>query len=697
VKLLVVVFSCILFLQEIWAISSDSDSEIWANDKPSSLLPYVVTGGIASLTGAILYVLLGNKSSTINMEPSDEAELTLASSSSIVFAEPGTQQITISNNSPYRARIDNIKIQNDNNSSDSLEGIEQPNEDKGDSCINGGVVGIGKTCSITLEASKNAYGNGNVIVEYANGKKLLAVSIQVKGVDVELQQQGTKLNTISFSRTIDEKEDFDYLNKGKFVWKNAQVQWQGKESSCITLGPNKLSNVEPGGKYSFSLQTKSPCTSGDRGTIIVTGSNLENNGAINAYIVGDLAVDINKPSSDEDHLGYKSLVVANSVGYDITVGSIGIEDDLDDNGIKLLKDGLITRCASNETNYPSTCVDNMSLAEGEKCLIWFKADGKNADLQNISGSIKVKVSYKTSDNIDKTSENKFKITYDKSLYATGKGFVYKWNGKNDSWQSVGDTSLLSSSTGRALAINSDGDLCLGGEFETKKNLVVRWNGKKWLSLNNSSSGFEDSVYALAVSPSGELYAGGKNVLKKWNKNKKIWESMAEVAAGQIFAIKFYKDTEIMYISGNFYSLRDTINVGSGILNSAHFAKWDGASWSCLDGSTGNCDNDAAAICLDCKWNQSNLKYYAQMLILLDLDFTKYSFDFDDQDNLVFVSTNLSGDYIVRKPISGSNQLVEAISSYPTDKDGHHSYDYTDYYTILSDAQDIYRRIFFSKC
>ncbi len=61
----------------------------------------------------------------------------------------------------------------------------------------------------------------------------------------------------------------------------------------------------------------------------------------------------------------------------------------------------------------------------------------------------------------------------------------------------------------ALAVDGSGNLYAGGNFTTAggnaANRVAKWNGSAWSALG---SGMNSAVPALAVDGSGNLYAGG---------------------------------------------------------------------------------------------------------------------------------------------------------------------------------------------
>ncbi|MGE0083604.1 MAG: tandem-95 repeat protein [Desulfococcaceae bacterium] len=111
---------------------------------------------------------------------------------------------------------------------------------------------------------------------------------------------------------------------------------------------------------------------------------------------------------------------------------------------------------------------------------------------------------------------------------------------NRVWSSVFGNPGMSNSV-LALAVEGSGNLYAGGDFTTagvvSASRIAKWDGSAWSALSN---GLNDSVRSLAFDGTGNLYAGGL----------------------------FY------LINGNPISL---------VTN--HTAKWDGSAWSVLDGGT----------------------------------------------------------------------------------------------------------------
>jgi hypothetical protein len=130
--------------------------------------------------------------------------------------------------------------------------------------------------------------------------------------------------------------------------------------------------------------------------------------------------------------------------------------------------------------------------------------------------------------------------------------IAKWNGTAWSSMNTGMDSAVFS-----LAIDNSGALYAGGSFTMVSGSdfpvfarhIARWNSLQWTSLDN---GILASIRAIAINPSGVVYAGSQYNVSKWN--GAIWENLYDSAKSHIVsaaAFSFAQDKSgLLYIGGN---------------------------------------------------------------------------------------------------------------------------------------------------
>lgn len=113
--------------------------------------------------------------------------------------------------------------------------------------------------------------------------------------------------------------------------------------------------------------------------------------------------------------------------------------------------------------------------------------------------------------------------------------IAEWNGSQ--WNALTDATTTVSGTNneiRSLALDSDGTLYVGGNFDEAGNItanrIATWNGTNWGTLGSGTSGF---VQAIALT-STDVYIGGNfaiaggqtvNRVAQWNKNTLSWSTL----------------------------------------------------------------------------------------------------------------------------------------------------------------------------
>jgi hypothetical protein len=189
-------------------------------------------------------------------------------------------------------------------------------------------------------------------------------------------------------------------------------------------------------------------------------------------------------------------------------------------------------------------------------------------------------------------------------------YIARWDGS--AWNPVGNlTQTYGSISSSVEALAVDGtDLYVGGTFTVVYNegnvvtgatRVAKWDGANWSALG---SGVNNTVYALAVDASHNIYVGGAftnvdfpeaDYIAKWNGS--AWSALASNGSsngalnGAVYALAV-NGTDV-YVGGGFTSVVNTSNVA--IPNTVYLAKWDGAAWSAMDGISSPVSNQVYAL------------------------------------------------------------------------------------------------------
>lgn len=156
----------------------------------------------------------------------------------------------------------------------------------------------------------------------------------------------------------------------------------------------------------------------------------------------------------------------------------------------------------------------------------------------------------------------------------------------------------------AIAIAPNGDVYAGGIFTSAGGVantakIAKWNGTTWEAL---ATGLNNVVYSLAFAPNGHLYIGGAftnadgtygDYLCYWNGTTFVRIGTTELSA-EVYALAF-SATGFLYVGGNF------TNAG-GIANADYIARLSTGSntWAALGAGT-----DGRTYCL----SVSNGKVY----------------------------------------------------------------------------------------
>jgi hypothetical protein len=224
--------------------------------------------------------------------------------------------------------------------------------------------------------------------------------------------------------------------------------------------------------------------------------------------------------------------------------------------------------------------------------------GFSIHLDECEGPIALPMSGMWSPLGDGVSNNNFPFVYALAIGPSGELFVgglfteaggqpanniAKWDGAT--WSALGaGVSGGSFPRVRALAIGPSGELFAGGRFteaggQSARN-IAKWDGMSWSPLG---AGVNNTVRALAIGPNGELFAGGffsqaggqpANFIAKWD-----GMSWSPLGAGTSFTVRALAigPSGELFVGGNFTE--------AGGQPASGVAKWDGMSWSPLGAGT----------------------------------------------------------------------------------------------------------------
>jgi hypothetical protein len=167
--------------------------------------------------------------------------------------------------------------------------------------------------------------------------------------------------------------------------------------------------------------------------------------------------------------------------------------------------------------------------------------------------------------------------------------IVRWNRQNNQWEAldigVGRPDEEDDIQVKAIAVAPSGDVYAAGEFvyagEQVVNNIARWSGTSWQGLGSGlTGGTQPQVEVLALN-GNTLYAGGAfsqagavtaNGLAQWN--GAAWSAVDTSFDGHVYALALQGDD--LLVGGVF--------TASGLPDPTRLARWDGQSWSLLGGA-----------------------------------------------------------------------------------------------------------------
>lgn len=201
-----------------------------------------------------------------------------------------------------------------------------------------------------------------------------------------------------------------------------------------------------------------------------------------------------------------------------------------------------------------------------------------------------------------------------------------WDNATGTWTQLLSTLAVSGTQGVvALCFDAAGDLYFGGSFSDTLDLSLKNLAKCKCGTGSSEiesiAGQDDGVYALAMSPSGDLYIGAGILLQKWDGTS--FSTLHTFDSGHVYDLAFapngdlyiggsFTDSDYPYLckwngttfspvgantdigalvralafdaSGNLYVGGNFTNAG-GVANANYIAKWTGSAWEALGTGT----------------------------------------------------------------------------------------------------------------
>ncbi len=176
--------------------------------------------------------------------------------------------------------------------------------------------------------------------------------------------------------------------------------------------------------------------------------------------------------------------------------------------------------------------------------------------------------------------------------------VAVWNGS--SWASLGGPGSRLSSTVNSFAFDSNGDLVAGGDFtnaggDPDADNVAVWDGSSWSSIGGTGSGVGASVYAVILSPGGDLIIGGAfsdaggvaaaDRIAAWNGSS--WTALGGGLSGSVSTLAYAANGDL-YVGGSFTD-------AGGDPDADRIAVWKSPTWRSVGGAGSGVNGTVKAI------------------------------------------------------------------------------------------------------
>lgn len=524
----------------------------------------------SGLSGSITAEGINTDQATVNFTTSDQGSAPL-SVNSIAFANPGTQNIVLTN--VGAATIDVTSAAMGEGSHDVSMGALPS------AC---GALAPSKSCLVPVTALATAYGNADVFFTY----NVAGGSTQEISTSLVVGQTKVTINGGVDIIVNAATGSFNIQNTGAFAWVNPSVAFEPVDTWVEATSNTCTGTILPGAVCTISYSTKQPTT----GTAIVVATGL-NIPKAQANLLTDLfSISVDVPANQ--HLSYGSVTLTNLSNTSEVLSNISTTG-LPTNVVAC--DSTGDNC---EVAYKSTCSEGMTLGSLSSCKLWYKAlPATSLSAASVSEGL---VSVSLSEPTAVTYSAHIDFGYQNALYVGGRFNaigsantlsygIAKWDGAN--WTVL--NKVKSDSQVNALALFK-GDLYAGGDFTSLNGAAVsniaRWNGAEWAGVSTGVSGSSSpvvkSLLTATFGNSTALYVGGQftkaggnsaNNIAKWDGS--AWSPLTEgvfFENGHAAIVdSLAADANYLYAGGQF----DRSGNGAG---SNNIAKWDGSAWTSLD-------------------------------------------------------------------------------------------------------------------
>lgn len=476
------------------------------------------------------------------------------------FSAPGAQTLTLTNQSDVPVDVTGVTLAGTiyNVTVGSIPGA----------CTD---LAAGDSCTVTLTAATNAYGNGTITTAYTTGTGALATasslavgntSVAVNGgVDIGVNPTDSIIKTIT--------------NTGDFSWQGANAALTSLTGVVLDATSCTAEALAPGQSCNITL-TSTGATAGDSSEVTATGSNISST-AVNVLVNDAIVTTLD---AADVRLQDRAVKIDNQGSSNKTLGNplVSISPSLTGRIVECTKGG--DNCANKE----STCVAGTTLTAGQSCYVWLEAKEVESDsLGSATGTVTVDATESDSTIFDVNyGLDLYIATVDKKVESQY-GSVYRWDGTTST--GIGNSNSNTNTTGFYTLAVYQGDLYSSGRFTSAGGVsaanIAKWNGSAWSALGSGLTSGSGSARGIAVYDNklvvgGDFWvAGGVNarLVAEWDGSS--WSGMGSGSTSNASVYDVHTYNGKLYAAGSFTTIRD--------VDANRIAEWDGTDWTALNG------------------------------------------------------------------------------------------------------------------